>query len=231
MRLLRELVLYHSLSQYDVKELFYKILLSTANPPLWFMRVLIEFVIIYPIIRMILNNEILAGGGIILTVILHLLIGVNVGYSTVQYWMPLYLMGATFGKNYENQFCISKKIKTLISVIVFFILIFLAKESDVIFYFYRLVSPILMWYIFDFFKKFPSPRWWIKCTVFYYGMHILVISPVAKTYKLFLGQNIIALFLAHIIVPAICITLLAVIAMIVRKFIPEIWKIMIGGRS
>ena len=145
--------------------------------------------------------------------------------------MPLYLMGATFGKYYENQFCILKKIKKIISVIVFLILIFLAKESDVIFYFYRLVSPILMWYILDFFKKFPSPRWWIKCTVFYYGMHILVISLVSKAYKLLFGQNIIALFLAHILVPAICIILLAIIAMIIRKFLPEIWKIMIGGRS
>lgn len=60
---LRKLVLYHSLSQYGVKELSHKILLSEANPPLWFIRVLIEFIIIYPIIRMILNNEILAGGG------------------------------------------------------------------------------------------------------------------------------------------------------------------------
>lgn len=102
-QVIRNLILNHEFPIFSIKKIFDYIILAEANPLLWFIRVLFEFVILYPIITYIIKHKKLAGG-IIAAIILHLLIGVVEGYSTIQYWMPVYLLGAVCERFYETQF-------------------------------------------------------------------------------------------------------------------------------
>lgn len=59
----RNLVLYHTVFTYGARELLYDILMAGANPPMWFIRVLFEFIVIYPIIKKVIASKKIAGGG------------------------------------------------------------------------------------------------------------------------------------------------------------------------
>lgn len=233
-QVLRNVVLNHKLPVFSIAKLVRDIFLAGANPPLWFMRVLFEFVILYPIIKLAVNHKRIAAATIVLSLILHLIIGVDVGYSTIQYWLPMYLMGAVLGLHYEKRFCQEKKHKgviALVGIAALSLLIIGAAQNRYLYYFYRLLAPILLWQIFDCFSALPEPKWWIKCTVFYYGLHILVISPIAKGYSLIFGSSIIMQILANVAVPIICIGVLGCVAAVIRKVFPTIWRILIGGRT
>lgn len=174
------------------------------------------------------------GGGIIASFVFHLFIGVDVGYSTIQYWLPVYLMGAVLGFYYEKSFCSyikEEKVCLFVGGLCMFVLIIMAKKNSVIYYFYRLVAPVLLWIIFDFFKKFPELKWWMKCTVFYYGMHIVVISSVAKGYRRLVGTNTFLLIMANMVIPIVCIFIMVCMAAVIRKGFPPLWGLMTGGRE
>lgn len=55
-------MLYHTVSIYGVRELLYNILMAGANPPMWFIRVLFEFTVLYPIIKKVIASKKMAGG-------------------------------------------------------------------------------------------------------------------------------------------------------------------------
>ena len=149
------------------------------------------------------------------------------------YWLPIYLLGAVIGNYYDKDFC-EFKIKIphfIFSIIIFSLLVLGAYESRYLFYVYRLLAPILLWVIFDWFAALPEPKWWIRCTLFYYGTHILVISSVAKIYKMIVKNNLIMQILSNVFVPLMCIAVLVCLAFLIKKFIPFLWKLMMGSRK
>lgn len=61
-QVLRNAIVNHALPVVTMRELAKDILLAGANPPLWFMRVLFEFAILYPVIKTLVRNKKIAGG-------------------------------------------------------------------------------------------------------------------------------------------------------------------------
>lgn len=232
-QVLRNVIVNHALPVVTLRELAEDILLAGANPPLWFMRVLFEFAILYPVIKALASNKKIAGGGILLSILIHFLVGVDVGYSTVFYWLPVYLLGALTGVHYDRAFCEyrAKSTQWCLALVSLAVLIYGASESRYVYYIYRFFAPLLLWVIFDGFSTLPNPKWWVRCTIFYYGTHILVISPVAKVYKLLARTNGIMLILSNALVPLMCISILACLAFLLRKFTPTLWSLLLGNRK
>lgn len=74
-QILRNVILFHALPTVTIRKLGEDILLAGANPPLWFIRVLFEFSLMYPIIKWIIKNRKLSIGIIFLAIIIHFLMG------------------------------------------------------------------------------------------------------------------------------------------------------------
>ena len=111
-----------------------------------------------------------------------------------------------------------------------FVMLLMAAQNKEIYYIYRIVYPFLIWIKFDVFRKFPKEQWWIKCTIFYYGMQVIVITNVHKLLSDILVKNTLLQILSNIIIPASCMSIMIFMACIIRKTVPKIWKVLVGGR-
>lgn len=74
-----------------------KVFISAYNEPLWFIRTLYIFVIISPIIFLIVRNKTLTIVLILGDIFLNLSKEIN--YTSVLFWLPIYLIGAYSGIN------------------------------------------------------------------------------------------------------------------------------------
>ena len=60
------------------------------NTPLWFMRVIIEYIILYPVIKGIVKNKVRLYSVVFISLSLNYIIGVDIGYGHLRYWIPIY---------------------------------------------------------------------------------------------------------------------------------------------
>lgn len=61
-------------------------------------------------------------------------------------------------------------------------------------------------------------------------MHIITIGPVAKIYMKLFGDNFISGIMSNIALPIMNVMVILGIAFVIRKYMPGIWKIAVGGR-
>lgn len=180
---------------------------AEENPPLWFMKTLMVYIVLYPLIQLLLKQKAVAIAAIVISGVVQIIRGADVGYSTIFYWMPIYLMGAVVAQYDIELFCDETKStmwRQLIAAGSLLILILLAKENDEVMYLYRVLSPVLIWECSTILTELPKPKWWINCTVFYYGMHILVTRIAQKIYMPVGRLGSIFPLLGTFVIPLIC---------------------------
>ena len=71
-----------------------------------------------------------------------------------------------------------------------------------------------------------EPRPWMRTAFFIYATHYGIIRAVS----LFLPENVPALLLSFLLMPAICISLAYGASVVMRRFLPGVYRILSGGR-
>lgn len=217
------------------KSLFSAIILKEYNPPMWFIPVLFCFVLLYPIIYKVAQNSKVAVTLAVGILIINILIGVDVGYSTVRYWLPIYLLGAVFGLHLgnivlgQNRVFKSQWVYCVVWLILLVLPIF-ANYSAEMYYIYRHLYPVCIFLCIDCVIPSKKPNWIFGCSLFIFGMHIITIGPVAKIYMKLFGDNFISGIMSNIALPIMNVMVILGIAFVIRKYMPRIWKIAVGGR-
>lgn len=231
----KDLLLKRTFPDITFLDVLKSIFLAQSNAPLWFMRVLMEFVILYPVINWLAKKAYLGFGVAIISVAVNYIIGIDNGYSTILYWLPIYMCGAVIARNYENIFFNGKLVKNkwaqLVSLVLLIAAVYISSLNDNIYYLYRIIFPVLIWIVLDCFSLLPNPKWWVKCTIFYYGMHVMLVSFVGKIYHGILGGNLVIQLMSNILVPLGCLIIMIIMAAIIKKLMPPVWNILTGSRK
>lgn len=212
-------------------------ILLSKYAPLWFIRDLIIFVLVAPLIFFIIKRKLLC----IITIALFTSINfiINTDYYSVMYWIPLYLSGAYLGHYYTDtiesiQFINKKhsviKIISAITFIMVFIIAYFNENDGASMYFYRLTSPFLIWILIDGISFNKKPEWWMEISFFIYCTHFVIISSLQKIVLLVLGKSTLAFFITYLITPIIVVLMITVVAYIMKKYMNPIWRFTTGGR-
>lgn len=198
---------------------------------LWFLKELILYIFAAPLIWALINNhwKKIPTGLITLVAIIVVLefIPFEIPYTT---GLEVYLVGAYIGLNCRNQLMIKNKIITILS------LIYIAFTLVSAFRFWNIVTELLLflaiWFACDFLpledKKLP---WWMSITFFTYVAHDALLEALEKVMLLVFGKQVIFALLDYIFVPFLVFLILILVAYVLRKWLPVVWKVITGDRG
>ena len=95
---------------------------------------------------------------------------------------------------------------------------------------WQIVLFVVLWFAMDLPTYEKEPKWWLKCTFFYYCAHDMILESVEKLILIVGGRSITMALVDFILAPVITFGILFVGAWIVRKYMPPVWKLLNGGR-
>lgn len=198
---------------------------------LWFLKNLIIFIAIAPIIWALIKehfNHIPLG--LIMLVIIELLIeyGVFPRIELIQ-GLDIYLVGGYIGLNAEKFLQCKNRTLTIVSMI-FIILVLLEKFKwwnlgiEILFF-------IAVWYALDFWEMRRPLPWWMSITFFYYVAHDILLEALEKIFLISFGVNPVCALLDYMFMPCLVIGGLIIIAYFLQTYFPMVWKVLTGGRG
>lgn len=95
---------------------------------------------------------------------------------------------------------------------------------------FNAVLFVTLWLALDCFAFSKEPKWWLRCTFFYYCAHDLILESVEKVILIIGGRSEIMALIDFIIAPIITFGILVVGAWILKKYMAPLWKVLNGGR-
>lgn len=218
-------------------------ILNARYTVLWFVKDLMIFCCLSAGIYLALKNKIIAFSVLILLVI-NTLFG-NYGYENIFTWFPMYFSGAIIGKFYlglsginegisgimKNRF---HKISVSLLLIIIFVFLYIlsVKNEDFLFY-YRLFSPIILWFVtdlmlMDFLKQRFHVKRWMSYMFFIFCTHQFLLNVLQKIVVLNFLPTPLVLNVTFIITPVIVVLILIQVAKILSRY--KFYIYLSGGR-
>lgn len=192
---------------------------------LWFLKEIIIYIAICPLLFFLLKNKYI---GAVITILLL----INAQFDLIS--VPLsgycyYVSGAYISINFKNIEYIKKKSFTVISCIAMLLVIGF-RFRVLISPFVCLIFFVSTWFILDIFTIKEKYPWWMKISFFTYVAHDILLEAYEKLFYVLLGKNALFALLDYIIVPLMVFVSLVVLAAVIRKWTPKIWKVLTGMR-
>lgn len=210
--------------------------------PLWFIRELIFFSILAPVIYRIKRHLWLS---VVVSVSLIILSTSGmVGYRSFMYWMPVYLMGASLTENRISRVCdIFERASSRYLMLLLFVIYCLAawflpngsEKGNAIYSFeftlFRLASPLAFSYvIISIMNLNIKVKKWMQYSFFVYCMHAPIITLVTLVYSklipTFYGSELFQFFVVIFLTYVLCV----ILAMFLERYLSPVWKILNGKR-
>lgn len=172
----------------SARNILYGVWKSAYDPPVWFIKTLFELIIISPLVWGIANK--LKQKTIVLVIFIALsVIGFTPGYTSILFWIPLYLLAATIACCKNDMISHFSMTRSYLCVVLYcsfiaYLLLNNVDEKASAYTFYRLISPILIWNIIDLSKSVRNKRILEKYAIpfFLFCSHIFVIPIVKKMF-------------------------------------------------
>lgn len=223
-----------SVSISNAWELIYNILMSEYDPVLWFVRILFIYFIVYPIILAIVKKPAVCFSAILLIFLLNIYIGPTVGYSSLRYWLPIYLLGAYLGYWKKSEiFEKAPKPNYLhigVSIILLLCVVTFAYLSDLGMYICRMISPLFYWVIGDVFLVDKTPFWGEKQSFFIYCTQMIFSIVAQKIWIFIFGNQSISAIFSNVGIPMILLFIIELVAYVFYKTAPKLYALLTGGR-
>lgn len=210
------------------------ILLCAYDKPLWFIRVLLEYAIISPIILALIkfSNKHKLFLLIDYVGLLCIPLFLYSNYTSITFWLPCLFIGSYLGYK-KNIFPIKKnKSLNLLTIFIIIVLVFTSNcvgEKNMIYYIYRILSPSFILYLFN--TPFIDKKIFSNLNSFFiFCIHF----PIAQVYrkiciKLFF-INEYSLIAIHILTIIFTILTIYIITIILKKYFNKIYTILCGNR-
>lgn len=216
----------------------------SAFSPLWFVKNLIVFVALAPVLFQIVKRKYLAIGVLVIFTIYSLYS--NAPYQSLQWGLPVYLQGALIGyyfysndKNWHreairgripSQMWIPMVVLLVLALIAVYIPMYNNETNMTL---YRYFSPIILWVLVDlvlndFIEDHFYIMTWMKCTFFIYCTHYFVLNIMQKIFVIYVEPSE-TLFYLLMVVTAV-MTLWILITTALRLSENKVYKILTGGR-
>ena len=225
-----------SISGISIYESLYKIVSSQWNPVLWFVRVLFLYFVIYPIVLWVVKHKVIFICFLVVNLAINIALGGGVGYSTMRYWLPIYMVGAYLGYWHKERIFEPHVVKFGVKgywglVFLQMALIALAMTGDLGLYICRMVSPLCFWGLADILAIEQKPKWWMRQAFYYYCAQLIFTGVAQNIYIKIFGISNISAIASNIILPILLLVILAVTAYVFRFVANPVWKVLTGGRE
>lgn len=196
---------------------------------LWFLKNLIIFIILTPVIWILLKDHLkkVPTGFIVLLILLLSKTGGRINFPE---GLDIYLMGSYIGINHKRiLFYRNQRLSWLCGAYVVFSLI-------TAFRFWNLGLEALfflsIWYMLDLFcRKETALPWWMSITFFTYVAHDVFLEAFEKLFFVIFGNQAVFALIDYIFMPILVAVILTGVAYIIRMKMPSlVWKILTGNR-
>lgn len=212
--------------------------------PLWFIRELMALSILAPFCWRLIKCPWLA---FILCSLIFVLIAFGiVPYRSFVYWIPVYLLGASCNRPIWNKviFLMQNHIVKVISIIIIVAYVIsawylpngISKEQmtwlqNGIFAIFRYFTPVVficvMWWMI---VGRVKGRSFMQYSFFVYCLHAPVIALVRLIYEKLHLNSMLPETMKYLIIVFFVYFICVLVAMILQKHSPSVWKILNGGR-
>lgn len=135
----------------SARNILYGVWKSAYDPPVWFIKTLFELILISPLVWGIANK--LKQKTVVLVIFIALsVIGFTPGYTSILFWIPLYLLAATIACCKNDMISHFSMTRSYLCVVLYcsfiaYLLLNNVDEKASAYTLYRLISPILIWNI------------------------------------------------------------------------------------
>ncbi len=193
---------------------------------LWFIKNLMIFVLITPIVYLLLKNwkGIPSGTAIMLFCILNS----TFNWISVPDGLEMYALGSWIAINYKEKIFYNNNKIIFLSWIFILIMMFTSfRWLNVWTQAFLFVSIWFALDIWEFSIEFP---WWMHITFFIYVAHDVFLEAFEKILWIVGGNKPIFALLDYLLMPGFVVAFLIVLAYILRKYVGIVWKVLNGGR-
>lgn len=214
---------------YFLKETF----LGEGFAPLWYLQRLFLYAVISIVIFYVLKNKYVGFAVIAGLVVFNCL---EIKHISFVEWLPMFMSGAFFGMHIKKyEFTGERKgLKITLSaaIVISLLLLSVFLKSDVLRYFYRITSGVLVPVILiTLIKKELSLKPIFTISLFIYCTHGFILQILQKLYLIALGAGNLSSLICYFTSPVVTLAIITVIAVFMRRFTPKIWKFLNGGRA
>ncbi len=215
--------------------LFNGIFLHKYNYSYWFMRNLIIFTLLYPLIRLIISRSkvIAISIGVVFAALVMIMPSKESGTESFIYYYLGAIIGFYYSESTEKLVVMSMK-KKIILLMVFLAISILSFIATNVYKFELSFIRNLMMVLFLFFavSTFNIRIKGILCGLSFmiYSLHPIVLEMIEKTIYISMPHTLLWMVIDYLFAPAICIGLIAIICVVWKKVCPWIYKLFNGGR-
>lgn len=219
---------------------FISAVLYSRCSDLWFVKNLIIYSLLSPILLITLKNKWASLCVLIFSLLLKFCY--PVGYESVYKWFTIYYFGAIWGHWYQVQGYSplelgKKSIRIILATICLIGILFILVASffsSTAMELFRVVSPILIWTIIDivgykYIANIFRQRTWMKFTFVIYCCHHLVINILQKLVVISLPSTPQVVYLTYLLSPMVTISIIVAVARVLSRF--PLFKPLSGWRS
>lgn len=216
----------------------------TKYTPLWFIKYLIIFNLMSPVILLVIKNKHI---GVI--IVLGLLAASTIlnwdSYCNILYWMPVYLSGALLGRHIYSrgshqesslftECCSrSKIVMTICLAAILIVAYFVTLFNESFIRYYRFIAPIVIWLLTDCilrrdFKDTFVVRDWMRYSFFIYATHHFLLNAEQALIRALCPGTTAVINIAFIVTPVITFILIVCVAKWLSRY--KFYKYLTGGR-
>jgi len=200
----------------------------------WFIRYLIVFVYLTPLLYFALKRKMAALCIIVVMLALH-------GFLNCTYWTyaAVFLVGGVISL-FCDDFVTARKATMFWSAISIAYLLFttILEWSGFIETFIGYVYPTLrvsqaiaIWWAVDLFHPLVDPPWWAKLSFPIYVMHSMILESIEKLILIILGRNSLCSIIDLIFAPIFTLALIMIVSRLMQKHMHSCWLLINGGRA
>lgn len=223
---------------FSIKKMILSIIFCKYIPQFWYIRLL--FIIV--IVSLLLDYIMKKGYKVLSLIMIFILFVANYlfNFSTVNIftWLPLFWIVAWITYFYEDKIYIflnkNNNLMGILSIIITLIMACIISRFDIysnIYYTWRIISPILIIFIFKNININFNIKWRHKQGFYIFALHYFIISLVRKLLLLIFRESILTIVITYILTIIFAVLISLLCAKIIQEKFPKLNKLLSGNRG
>ena len=199
----------------------------------WYLRTLIIYTFLMPILYPAFKNKNTARVLFIISILISCY-GTAIQNDDLMN-ISFYCLGVICGIHYKDIVLCRYNNKIKISCLLIFIVLMIAtlylensSYWNIYYVFVRLLSIICMWIFLDIFAIEKKPKQWMKYSFVMFVSHSMILEPIEKVILLLLGNNVIGAAIDYFVAPLLTTLIICFVCLILEKI--NLYKYLSGGR-
>lgn len=222
-------------------------IIDSRLTPLWFVKDLMLFTLMAPIIYIVIRN--IYVGLAMLTGSIIAVFYMNLDYTSLLNWLPMYLQGAIIGRHWykdNGNLAVNSLNRVLknrcqivglaVLLVIVFLLLVIASiiNGEEWLKIMVLSSPLVIWILADilggnYIDQRFEVKWWMNYTFVIYCSHYFLLNCIQKLAGIFIEPNAVMLNSLYVITPLISVLVIIYVARFVSSY-KKLYYCLSGGR-